>query len=124
MTDAASPALPAPDAIGGAWASLRPNPLAPEPWQALTEAYGTAGLAPQQAYVSSHNPHQREPQPQRHQLLITGNARDSLTVHDGTWTRAGTTTATGAFNGTYNVWDSSTGLSQLLVNSSLTTSGL
>ena len=61
---------------------------------------------------------------QRHQLLITGNSGDSFTALDGLWANAGTLTAGGALSGTYNVWNSSSGLGQLLVNSTLTTSGL
>jgi hypothetical protein len=61
---------------------------------------------------------------QRHQLLITGDTGDSFTALDGTWSNAGTLTGSGALSGTYNVWNSSSGLGQLLVNSTLTTSGL
>ena len=64
------------------------------------------------------------PPAQRHQLLITGNTGDSFTALDGTWTNAGTLTGSGAFSGSFNVWNSSSGLGQLLVNSTLTTSGL
>lgn len=66
----------------------------------------------------------------RHQLLISGNAGDSLTaatLTGPTWTNAGTVVFNGtlpALNGTYNVWNSSIGFAQLLVQSSLTTSGL
>jgi hypothetical protein len=63
---------------------------------------------------------------QRHQLLINGNAGDTLTVPDGTWTNAGTVIFNGTtfsgFSGTYNVWN--LGLRQLLVHNSLTVSGL
>ena len=63
------------------------------------------------------------------QLLITGNAGDSIRLLDGGWTNAGTLTATASglgssFAGTYNVWNSSTGLGQLIVNTALTTTGL
>ena len=61
---------------------------------------------------------------QRHQLLITGNAGDSLTALDGRWANAGTIIGTGAFSGTFNVWNSSAGLGQLIVSTTLTTSGL
>ncbi|MEB3265732.1 MAG: Ig-like domain-containing protein, partial [Cyanobacteriota bacterium] len=61
---------------------------------------------------------------QRHQLLITGDAGDSFTALDGAWSNAGTVTGTGLFSGTFKVWNSSTGLGQLLVSSILTTSGL
>ena len=64
----------------------------------------------------------------RHQLLITGNAGDSLAVSGATWTNAGTVIFNGSFsgslNGTFNVWNSAAGLGQLLVNTSLATSGL
>jgi hypothetical protein len=62
---------------------------------------------------------------QRHQLVITGNAGDSFTVLDGTWTNAGTAIFSSSFpglSGTYNVWN--LGFHQLLVHSSVTTSGL
>ena len=62
---------------------------------------------------------------QRHQLVITGNAGDSFTATDGTWTNAGTATFSGSFSGlsgTYNVWN--LGFHQLLVHSSVSTSGL
>ena len=57
----------------------------------------------------------------RHQLVVTGNAGDSLTVADGIWTNLGTVTSGSLI---YNAWNSNSGLVQLLVNSSLTTSGL
>ena len=65
----------------------------------------------------------------RHQLLISGNAGDSLSVSPGaTWTNAGTVVFSGVSGGplagTYSVWNSGVGLAQLLVSSSLTTSGL
>ncbi|MFW6730722.1 MAG: beta strand repeat-containing protein [Synechococcus sp.] len=60
-------------------------------------------------------------QQQRHQLMITGNAGDSLTASNGLWINAGTLTGSGAFAGsTFNVFNSTTGLSQLIVNSALT----
>ena len=58
----------------------------------------------------------------RHQLLINGNGGDSLTVSATgslTWTKAGTITGSGAFAGSFNVWNSGTGLAQLLVHSSI-----
>jgi len=61
---------------------------------------------------------------QRHQLLITGNAGDSLTALGGRWANAGTITGSGTFAGTFNVWNSNAGLGQLIVSSALTTSGL
>ena len=61
---------------------------------------------------------------QRHQLLITGNAGDAFTALDGLWANAGTITGSGAFAGTFNVWNSSAGLGQLIVSTTLTTSGL
>ena len=57
----------------------------------------------------------------RHQLVVTGNAGDSLMVTDGSWTNLGTVTTS---SGIFNVWNSGSGLSQLLVNSLLSTSGL
>jgi hypothetical protein len=57
----------------------------------------------------------------RHQLVVTGNAGDSLTVADGIWTNLGTVTSGSLI---YNAWNSNSGLVQLLVISSLTTSGL
>jgi hypothetical protein len=60
----------------------------------------------------------------RHQLLISGDTGDTFTALDGTWTNAGTLIGSGAFSGTFKVWNSSTGLGQLLVSSTLTTSGL
>jgi hypothetical protein len=62
---------------------------------------------------------------QRHQLVITGNAGDSFTATDGTWSNAGTAIFSGSFSGlsgTYNVWN--LGFHQLLVHNTLTTSGL
>lgn len=62
---------------------------------------------------------------QRHQLVITGNAGDSFTATDGTWSNVGTAIFSGSFSGlsgTYNVWN--LGFQQLLVHHSLTTSGL
>jgi Ca2+-binding RTX toxin-like protein len=62
---------------------------------------------------------------QRHQLVITGNAGDSFTASDGTWSNDGTAIFSGSFSGlsgTYNVWN--LGFHQLLVHSALTTSGL
>jgi hypothetical protein len=57
----------------------------------------------------------------RHQLLITGNAGDSFTASNGLWINAGTLNGTGPFAGsTFNVFNSTTGLSQLIVNSALT----
>ena len=57
--------------------------------------------------------------------MITGNAGDSFTATDGTWTNAGTAVFSGSFSGlsgTYNVWN--LGFQQLRVHHSLTTSGL
>jgi hypothetical protein len=59
----------------------------------------------------------------RHQLLITGDAGDSLTASNGIWGSVGTISGSGAYSGTYNVWQSSAGLSQLIVNSSLSLTG-
>ena len=63
------------------------------------------------------------------QLLITGNAGDSIRLLDGGWTNAGTLTSTASglgssFAGTYNVWNSSTGCDQLIINAALSVSGL
>jgi hypothetical protein len=61
----------------------------------------------------------------RRQLVISGNAGDSLTVADGTWTNAGTAIFNGSFSGlsgTYNVWNLAN--EQLLVSSSITVGGL
>jgi hypothetical protein len=57
----------------------------------------------------------------RHQLLITGDAGDSLSASDGTWGNLGTITGSGAHSGTYNVWQSNVGLAQLIVKNSITT---
>ena len=90
--------------------------LAPFNW--LNSATGDAlGFSPVAPYTLPGTE-------RRHQLLITGNAGDTFTALNGTWTNAGTITGSGAFSGTFNVWNSSTGLGQLLVNSTLTTSGL
>ena len=59
----------------------------------------------------------------RHQLLITGDAGDSLTASNGIWGSVGTISGSGAYSGTYNVWQSSAGLAQLIVNSSLSLTG-
>ena len=61
----------------------------------------------------------------RHQLVVTGNSGDSLTVTDGTWTSAGTLIFSGTFSslsGTYNVWNLD--FKQLIVQNSITTTGL
>jgi hypothetical protein len=62
---------------------------------------------------------------QRHQLVITGDAGDSFSASDGTWSNAGTAIFSGSFSGlsgTYNVWN--LGFRQLLVHDSVSTSGL
>jgi len=62
---------------------------------------------------------------QRHQLLIIGDSGESLTISGSTWSNVGTLTGTGSFLGsTFNVWNSASGLAQLLVANTLTTSGL
>jgi len=58
-----------------------------------------------------------------HQLLITGDAGDSLTALDGIWGTVGSISGNGAYSGTYNVWQSSAGLAQLILNSSLSITG-
>jgi len=61
----------------------------------------------------------------RRQLVISGNAGDSLTVTDGTWTNAGTAIFSGSFSGlsgTYNVWNLAN--EQMLVHDSLSVGGL
>jgi hypothetical protein len=61
----------------------------------------------------------------RHQLLITGNAGDSLSVANGSWFNVGTLTGSGAFAGTtFNVFNSATGLAQLIVASAISTNPL
>jgi len=46
-----TPAVASPAAaIGPLWAELRRDPLHPDSWLALAQAYAAAGLAPQQAY--------------------------------------------------------------------------
>ena len=62
---------------------------------------------------------------ERHQLVITGNTGDRFTATDGNWNNSGTAIFSGSFSGlsgTYNVWN--LGFHQLLVHSSVTTSGL
>ena len=59
---------------------------------------------------------------QRQQLVVTGNAGDILQVSGGTWSNAGTATYNGLTS--FNVWISTTGLTQLLVNGSLSVSWL
>ncbi|MEB3320151.1 MAG: Calx-beta domain-containing protein, partial [Cyanobium sp.] len=66
-----------------------------------------------------------QPTERRRQLVITGNAGDSLSVTGGTWTNAGTAIFKGSFtslSGTYNVWNLPN--EQLLVSSSITVNGL
>ena len=62
---------------------------------------------------------------QYRQLLITGDADDSVTVIDGTWSNQGTLTLDGTFSsfaaGTYNVWNRDGGLEQLIVEATLNT---
>jgi Bacterial Ig-like domain/RTX calcium-binding nonapeptide repeat (4 copies)/FG-GAP repeat/Putative flagellar system-associated repeat len=57
---------------------------------------------------------------QRHQLLITGNAGDSLNALGGTWSNAGTLSGSG---GAYNVFNSTDGLYQLIADTDITRSG-
>jgi hypothetical protein len=63
---------------------------------------------------------------QRHQLLITGNAGDTLKIFQtttvGSWSNAGTISGAGAFPGTFNVLNSSNGFSQLIVSQLINTS--
>lgn len=60
---------------------------------------------------------------QRHQLLITGNAGDSFSVSNGTWSKeAGSITGSGALSGTFNIWNSSSGQDQLIVNALISAS--
>lgn len=57
--------------------------------------------------------------------MITGNAGDSFTALDGIWSNAGTAVFSGSFSGlsgTYKAWN--LGFQQLLVHTSITTSGL
>ncbi|MEI6829176.1 MAG: hypothetical protein WCK64_04895, partial [Synechococcaceae cyanobacterium ELA445] len=66
---------------------------------------------------------------QRRQLVISGNAGDSVAVTDGTWTNAGTITFSGSgsvpgLSGTYNVFNSVAGLEQLIVGSNVSVTGL
>ncbi len=59
----------------------------------------------------------------RHQLLITGDAGDTLTVSSTgpvSWSSPGTINGSGSLAGSYTVWNSTSGLGQLLVNSSIT----
>ncbi|WP_254938331.1 Ig-like domain-containing protein [Cyanobium sp. Morenito 9A2] len=58
---------------------------------------------------------------QRHQLLITGNTGDSLTMGDGSWTNAGSINGIG---GAYNVFNSSNGLYQLIIDSDISRFGV
>ena len=90
--------------------------LLPFNWLSSTTA---SGLGHTGGTYSLANPEQR------HQLVITGNAGDSFTATDGTWSNAGTATFSGSFSGlsgTYNVWN--LGFQQLLIHSSVSTSGL
>jgi len=57
----------------------------------------------------------------RHQLVVSGNTGDTLLLDDGVWTNLGTVTNG---SGSYNVWNSSSGLAQLLVNQWIATTGL
>jgi hypothetical protein len=62
---------------------------------------------------------------QRRQLVISGNAGDSVAVTDGTWTNAGTISFDGTtpgLSGTYNVWNLD--YEQLLVGSNISVTGL
>jgi hypothetical protein len=62
---------------------------------------------------------------QCHQLLIIGDSGESLAISGSTWSNVGTLTGTGSFLGsTFNVWNSASGLAQLIVANTLTTSGL
>ena len=48
-----TPAVASPAAaIGPLWSELRRDPLQPDSWLALAQAYAAAGLAPQQASSS------------------------------------------------------------------------
>ena len=90
----------------------------------LVMVNGVRNLATAAALGFSNGTYSLSASEQRHQLLITGNAGDSFTALDGSWSNAGTVTGTGSFSGTFNVWNSSAGLGQLLVSTTLTTSGL
>ncbi|MFN9547825.1 MAG: beta strand repeat-containing protein [Cyanobacteriota bacterium] len=61
-------------------------------------------------------------QQRRHQLLVRGNAGDRLSLTNGLWTNLGTITGSGAFAGTYTVWNSTSGLSQLIVQDTIAAS--
>ncbi len=59
---------------------------------------------------------------QRHQLVIHGNAGDTLTVRASagtTWTNGGTLQGSGSFAGRFHVWNSSSGEAQLLVHTAI-----
>ncbi len=65
----------------------------------------------------------------RHQLLIGGSLDDSLNVRSGTrWSNAGTVVFSGVgggpMAGTYSVFNSTSGMAQLLVATPLSTTGL
>ena len=90
--------------------------LSPFNWLNSTTA---SGLGHTGGTYSLANPEQR------HQLVITGNAGDSFTATDGTWSNDGTASFSGSFSGlsgTYNVWN--LGFQQLLIHSSMSASGL
>ena len=65
----------------------------------------------------------------RHQLLISGNTGDSLSVSvsGSSWTNTNTNvtfsgSSGGPLSGTYNVWNSSSGMAQLFIINSITPS--
>ncbi|MFM9110003.1 MAG: hypothetical protein ACKOPN_05310 [Prochlorococcaceae cyanobacterium] len=61
---------------------------------------------------------------QRHQLLIRGNTGDRLRVDQGRWVNRGTITGSGTFAGTFNVWESLSGVDQLIVSTGVFVSQL
>jgi hypothetical protein len=62
---------------------------------------------------------------QRHQFVITGNAGDSFTAIDGTWSNAGTAIFSGSFSGlsgSYDIWNSTRGYDQLIISNAISAS--
>ena len=57
----------------------------------------------------------------RHQLVVAGDSDDGLTVANGSWSKVGYVVKA---NQNYDVWNSSTGLCQLLVSQAILTTGL
>ncbi|MBM5820246.1 MAG: hypothetical protein FJ070_09220, partial [Cyanobacteria bacterium K_DeepCast_150m_m2_101] len=67
----------------------------------------------------STSPYTLKATEQRYQLLVTGNAGDVVSLTGGTWNNAGTLTGSGSLPGSFNVWNSTDGLYQLIIGTNI-----